>query len=136
MTSAEQKLKPNKISIVLLAAAAVYSFVPILVLYSDFSTLPARIIMDTTYNTKYAIGFFYVPLVTAMLAFGAFLLKLRASSTRLAELFAQVGLLLSGCLVGWWVAFESGFLPTILLPALFLLVVINDIADGRSPSKG
>ena len=123
----------NKVSVVLLAVAALYGLSTILVLYSGFLTFPP--ILETTDDIKYAIGFFYVPLVTVVLALGAFVLKMRAAGSRkLSERFAQLGLLLSGGLIAWWLTFESGFLPTILLPAFFLVVAINDLKENRQPS--
>ena len=125
--------KTNKTSVVLLAAAAIYGLSTILVLYSGFITFPP--ILETTNDIKYAIGFFYVPLVTAVLALGALVLKLRAGSRKLAQLCAQLGLLLSGGLIAWWLAFESGFLPIILLPAFFLVVVINDLKENKGADR-
>lgn len=122
----------NKVSVVLLAVAALYGLSTILVLYSGFLTFPP--ILETTDDIKYAIGFFYVPLVTVVLALGALVLKMRAGSRKLSERFAQIGLLLSGGLIAWWLTFESGFLPTILLPAFFLVVAINDLKENRHPS--
>ena len=122
----------NKVSVVLLAVAALYGLSTILVLYSGFLTFPP--ILETTDDIKYAIGFFYVPLVTVVLALGALVLKMRAGSRKLSERFAQIGLLLSGGLIAWWLTFESGFLPTILLPAFFLVVAINDLKENRQPS--
>lgn len=122
----------NKVSVVLLAVAALYGLSTILVLYSGFLTFPP--ILETTDDIKYAIGFFYVPLVTVVLALGALVLKMRAGSRKLSERFAQLGLLLSGGLIAWWLTFESGFLPTILLPAFFLVVAINDLKENRHPS--
>ncbi len=122
----------NKVSVVLLAVAALYGLSTILVLYSGFLTFPP--ILETTDDIKYAIGFFYVPLVTVVLALGALVLKMRAGSRKLSERFTQLGLLLSGGLIAWWLTFESGFLPTILLPAFFLVVAINDLKENRQPS--
>lgn len=123
----------NKVSVVLLAVAALYGLSTILVLYSGFLTFPP--ILETTDDIKYAIGFFYVPLVTVVLALGAFVLKMRAAGSRkLSERFAQLGLLLSGGLIAWWLTFESGFLPTILLPAFFLLVVVDDFKKNKQSS--
>ncbi len=123
----------NKVSVVLLAVAALYGLSTILVLYSGFLTFPP--ILETTDDIKYAIGFFYVPLVTVMLALGAFVQKMRAAGSRkLSERFAQLGLLLSGGLIAWWLTFESGFLPTILLPAFFVLVVVDDFKKNKQSS--
>lgn len=122
----------NKVSVVLLAVAALYGLSTILVLYSGFLTFPP--ILETTDDIKYAIGFFYVPLVTVVLALGALVLKMRAGSRKLSERFAQLGLLLSGGLIAWWLTFESGFLPTILLPAFFLLVVVDDFKKNKQSS--
>ncbi len=123
----------NKVSVVLLAVAALYGLSTILVLYSGFLTFPP--ILETTDDIKYAIGFFYVPLVTVVLALGAFVLKMRAAGSRkLSERFAQLGLLLSGGLIAWWLTFESGFLPTILLPAFFVLVVVDDFKKNKQSS--
>ena len=127
------QFKTNKTSLVLLAAATIYGLSTILVLYSNFLIFPP--ILETTDDIKNAIGYFYVPLVASVLALGALLLKLRADSRKLALLCAQLGLILSGGLIAWWLAFESGsFLPTILLPAFFLLVVINDLKENRQSS--
>lgn len=123
----------NKVSVVLLAVAALYGLSTILVLYSGFLTFPP--ILETTDDIKYAIGFFYVPLVTVVLALGAFVQKMRAAGSRkLSERFAQLGLLLSGGLIAWWLTFESGFLPTILLPAFFVLVVVDDFKKNKQSS--
>lgn len=130
--NATTKSKTNKVSVVLLAVAALYGLSTILVLYSGFLSFPP--ILETTDDIKYAIGFFYVPLVTAVLALGAFVLKFRAGSRKLAQLCAQLGLLLSGGLIAWWLTFESGFLPTIMLPVIFLAVVVNDRKENRQPS--
>lgn len=124
--------KTNKTSVVLLATAAIYGLFTILLLYSDFLIFPP--ILETTDDIKHAVGFFYVPLVTVVLAFGALVLKLRGGSRKLAQLCAQLGLLLSGGLIAWWLAFESGFLPTIMLPLIFLAVVINDLKENRQSS--
>lgn len=124
--------KTNKISVVLLATAAIYGLFTILLLYSDFLIFPP--ILETTDDIKNAVGFFYVPLVTVVLAFGALVFKLRAGTKKLAQLCAQLGLLLSGGLIAWWLAFESGFLPTIMLPVIFLAVVVNDLKENRQPS--
>jgi len=70
----------NKVSVVLLAVAALYGLATILVLYSGFLTFPP--ILETTDDIKYAIGFFYVPLVTVVLALGAFVQKMRAAGSR------------------------------------------------------
>lgn len=125
--------KTNKVSAALLATAAIYGLSTILIFYWDFLIFPP--ILETTDDIKYAIGFFYVPLVSTVLALGALLLKLRAGSRKLAQLCAQLGLLLSGGLIAWWLAFESGFLPIILLPVIFLVVVINDLQENTLRSK-
>ena|SRR3989338_5656330 len=121
--------KTNKTSVALLAVAVIYGLFTILLFYSDFLILP-----PTFDDIKYAVGFFYVPLVTVALALGALVLKLRAGSKKLAQLCAQLGLLLSGGLIAWWLTFESGFLPTIMLPVIFLAVVVYDLKENRQPS--
>ena len=118
--------RTNKTSISLLAAAAIYGLFTILLFYSDFLILP-----PTFDDIKYAVGFFYVPLVTVALALDALVLKLRAGSRKLAQLCAQLGLLLSGGLIAWWHAFQSGTLPTLMLPVIFLAVVINDLQENK-----
>lgn len=128
--AATTKPKTNKTSVVMLAAAAIYGLFTILLLYSDFLIFP-----PTFDDIKYAVGFFYVPLVTTVLALGAFVLKLRGGSRKLAQLCAQLGLLLSGGLIAWWLTFESGFLPTIVLPAFFLVVVINDLKENKGTDR-
>lgn len=124
--------KINKTSIALLLAAVIYGLFNIFLLYWDFFIFPP--ILETTDDIKHAVGIFYMPLVTAMLALGALVLKLRGGSRKLAQLCAQLGLLLSGSLIAWWLAFESGFLPTIMLPVIFLAVVINDLKENRRSS--
>jgi hypothetical protein len=119
----------NMVSIVMLVIAALYGLSTILVLYSGFLTFPP--ILETTDDIKYALGFFYVPLVTVVVALGALALKMRAGSKRLSQRFAQLGLFLSGGLIAWWLTFESGFLPTIFLPAVFLVVVLNDRKENK-----
>lgn len=133
MTGEHDKSQVNMQSVVLLAIAVIYSLATIIVLY-DFSKLPTQIILETTHHTKYAIGFFYGPLITGLLALSALLLRLRSSSRRPAQLCAQLGLLLSGGLIAWWLVFESGFLPTIILPVIFIVVVVNDLKENRQLS--
>ncbi|MEK7563111.1 MAG: hypothetical protein AAB544_01830 [Patescibacteria group bacterium] len=123
------KSKINKTSVVLLATAVIYGLFTIILLYSSFLIFPP--ILETTDDIKHAVGFFYVPLVTTVLALGALVLKLRAGSKKFAQLCAQLGLLLSGSLIAWWLVFESGFLPTIMLPIIFLAVVVNDLKENR-----
>jgi len=130
--NATTESKINKISIVMLVAAMIYALAAVFVLYPGFLMFPP--ILETTDDIKYAVGFFYVPLVTAVLALGALALRFRTGSRKLAQLCAQLGLLLSGGLIAWWLTFESGFLPTILLPAFFLLVVINDLKENKQPT--
>lgn len=125
--------KTDKVSIALLATAAIYGLSTIFIFYWNFLIFPP--LLETTDDIKYAIGFFYIPLVSTVVALGALVLKFRAGSRKLARLCAQVGLLLSGSLIAWWLTFEAGFLPTILLPAFFLAVVINDWKENRQSSK-
>lgn len=124
--NATTKSKANKASIVLLATAVIYGLFTIVLFYSDFLIFP-----PTFDDVKYAVGFFYVPLITVVLALSGFVLKLRAGSRKLSQLCAQLGLLLSGGLIAWWLAFESGFLPAMMLPVIFLAVVINDLKENR-----
>jgi hypothetical protein len=92
--NATAKPKTNKVSVVLLATAAIYGLFTIYLFYSDFLVFP-----PTFDDIKYAVGFFYVPLVTAVLALGALVLRLRSGSRTLSYLCAQLGLLLSGGLL-------------------------------------
>jgi len=124
--------KTDKTSIVLLAAAALYGLATILLLYSGFLAFPPR--LETTGDIKYAVGFFYAPLLAVALAGCALVFRLRGGSRTIARLSAQLGLLLTGGLLIWWLMFESGFLPAIVLPAFFLLVVVNDLKEGRQTS--
>lgn len=122
--------KINKVSAALLATAVIYGLFTILLFHSDFLIFP-----PTFDDIKYAAGFFYVPLVTVVLALSALVLKLRAGTKKLAQLCAQLGLLLSGGLIAWWLAFESGFLPTIMLPVIFLAVVVNDLKENKGTDR-
>jgi hypothetical protein len=126
---ATTKSKTNKTSVALLAVAVIYGLFTILLFYSNFLIFP-----PTFDDIKYAVGFFYAPLVMVALALGALVLKFRAGSRKLSNLCAQLGLLLSGGLLAWWLAFESGFLPTIMLPVIFLAVVVYDLREKGSES--
>lgn len=124
----------NKISnIVILGTAVAYSVVTILLMYSDVSNLPATFLVYTARNTKYAIAFFYLPLATGVLAFSTIVLKLRATSKKLAQRCAQLGLLLSGCHAVWWLAFASGFVPSMALWIPFLSIVFSDRKERTAP---
>ncbi len=134
MAGKNDESKVNMKSIVLLATAAIYSLSSILVFY-DLSQPLERVISGTIHNTKYVIGFFYVPLIAGVLALGALFLKLRPGSRKLAQLCAQLGLLLSAGLTAWWLAFESKLFPTmIILIVIFLVVAINDLKENRRSS--
>jgi hypothetical protein len=124
--------KTNKTSVALLAVAVIYGLSNILLLYWDFLIFPP--ILEATDDIKHAIGLFYIPLVTVALASGALILKLQGGSRKRAQLCTQLGLLLSGGLIAWWLTFESGFLPTIMLPGICLAVVVNDLKENRQPS--
>ncbi|HEX9628203.1 MAG TPA: hypothetical protein VGA00_14775 [Acidiferrobacterales bacterium] len=129
MMSADDKSKANKTSVALLAVGVIYGLFTILIFYSDFLIFP-----PTFDDIKYAVGFFYVPLLTVALALSALVFKLRAGSRKLSHLCAQLGLLLSGGLIAWWHAFESGSLPTLMLPVIFLAVVVNDLKENKQPT--
>ena len=127
--SLNNRSRTSKASVTLLATAVIYGLFSILLFYSDFLIVPL-----TLEDIKYAIGFFYVPLVTVLLALVALVLKFRARSRKFSQLCVQLGFLLSGGLIAWWLAFESGFLPTVLLPVVFLAVVVNDLKENKQPT--
>jgi len=131
--NAMNKSKINKISIIVLTLAVFICLGPILILYSDFLTFPP--ILETTEDIKNAVGFFYAPLLMAVLAFSSLILRFHAGSGKLPQYCAWLGLFLSSGLIAWWLTFENGFLPTIFLPIFFLQVVINDIKERKSHNE-
>jgi len=128
------KSNTGKFSVVVLGAAAIYCLFTVLLLYSGFLSFPP--ILETIGDVKYALGFFYLPLVMSVLAIVSLVIKLRSGSKKIAQVCAQFGLFLSFCLTVWWLSFERGFFPTILLPAFFLIVVINDYKERARTEKG
>jgi len=121
--------KNNKASIVMLATATIFGLSIVFIFYSDFLIFP-----PTFDDIKYAVDFFYMPLMTALLALGALVLRLQGSSRKFSQLCPQLGLLLSGSSMAWWLIFERGSLTAIMLFLLFLAVVINDLKDNKQSS--
>jgi len=124
-TNTINKSRAEKISVIMLTLAVFYCMSSILSLYTSFLTFPP--LFETIEDIKFAVGLFYMPFVTAVFAFGSIIMRFRASTRKLSQLFTWLGLILSSGIIAWWLMFESGFLPTIFLPFFFLWAVINDI---------
>ena len=119
----------NKISVVLLGTAAIYGLLTILLLYSNFLRFPPT--LETVNDLKYALGFFYLPLVMVVLAVVALVTKLLDGSKIIAQICVQLGLIISVGLTVWWLAFESGLLPAMLLSVIFLFGAIRDHKEKK-----
>ncbi len=121
----------TKISAAFLAVGLFSDLFGISVFYSGFLVIP-----PTIGDLKFAIGFFYAPLVAAVLALGALILKFRPGLRNAARLLSQVGLIMTGTVVIWWTIFEPGTLPMVMLPIIFLAVVINDWKERKESASG
>lgn len=116
----------NKIRIILLVVAVIYSLFTVSLFYSEFLLSP-----QTVDDAKYAVAFLYEPLLVAVLAASALLLMRIRDSIKLSQLCVQLGLFLSAGVLAWWLVFERGLLPTTMMPFIFLSIVMNDMKESR-----
>ncbi len=129
MNASAKLTATSKLRVFLLASAALYAIATILVLYFGFLTFPP--IVETADDVMYAVAFFYAPLSLAILALCALAVRFGVGTTESSRYLALISFLLSLGLAIWWFTFKGKPLPTIVLPAFFLAVVIEDFKERK-----